>query len=149
MRMIAKLIPALALTLMTPISAYSQTLHDDLVARESTAFGFLVGSHADISRYMTLAAPDYLLVDPAGAIYTADETAAAFKACKLDAYQISDITVRSLSSTSALAIVKVKLDGTCAGQRLPPDYVMTDAWVKHADKWLIQTHTETLVVAQK
>jgi len=134
--------------LLVPLLACAQTVQDTLTKRESDASRYLVGPQADGARYMAMASPDYLLIDPTGAIYTAEQSLATFNTCKFDSYHIKNINVRSLSPESAIAVMQVSLDGTCAGQKVPPNYVMVDAWVKRSSKWFIQLHTETVVVSQ-
>ncbi|HSE18247.1 MAG TPA: nuclear transport factor 2 family protein [Pyrinomonadaceae bacterium] len=64
-------------------------------------------------------------------------------ACDVKSYELSDIKVTFLSSSTAIMTYKSAQDATCAGQAVPPTVWSSSVYVLRGGRWLAASHQET------
>lgn len=64
--------------------------------------------------------------------------------CEVKSYELSDIKVTFLNSSTAFITYKSTQDGTCGGQALPPAAWSSSLYVLRGGKWLAASHQETV-----
>jgi hypothetical protein len=64
---------------------------------------------------------------------------------KLEAFELSNPTVLSLTENVAVLAYKVHEELTVGGQRVSLDAADSSAWVKRDGRWLCALHTESLL----
>jgi len=64
--------------------------------------------------------------------------------CEVKSYELSDIKVAFINSSTAIITYKSTQDGTCGGQALPPAAWSSSVYVMRGGKWLAVSHQETV-----
>ena len=64
--------------------------------------------------------------------------------CEVKSYELSDIKVAFLNSSTAIITYKSTQDGTCGGQALPPAAWSSSVYVMRGGKWWAASHQETV-----
>jgi uncharacterized protein DUF4440 len=64
-------------------------------------------------------------------------------ACDVKSYELSDIKVTFLSSSTAIITYKSAQDATCAGQAVPPVVWSSSVYVMRGGRWFAASHQET------
>ena len=64
-------------------------------------------------------------------------------ACEVKSYELSDIKVTFLSSSTAIMTYKSTEDATCGGQAVPPIVWSSSVYVMRGGRWLAASHQET------
>src|SRR6185369_16625507 len=60
--------------------------------------------------------------------------------CEVKSYELSDIKVAFINSSTAIITYKSTQDGTCGGQALPPAAWSSSVYVMRGGKWLAVSH---------
>jgi ketosteroid isomerase-like protein len=66
--------------------------------------------------------------------------------CDVKSYTLSDEQMTPLGADAAIISYKAAVDGTCAGQKIPPETWAASLYVREGDKWKGAFHAETPVV---
>ena len=87
---------------------------------------------------------DSIMVGDSG---VADKTA-AIKAldgttCEVASYELSDIKVTFLNSSTAIITYKSAQDATCGGEKIPPTVWASSVYVMRGGRWYAASHQET------
>ena len=64
--------------------------------------------------------------------------------CDVKSYELSDIKVTFINSSTAIITYKSTQEGTCGGQALPPAAWSSSVYVMRGGKWLAVSHQETV-----
>jgi hypothetical protein len=64
--------------------------------------------------------------------------------CDVKSYELSDIKVAFINSSTAIMTYKSTQDGTCGGQTLPPAAWSSSVYIMRGGKWLAVSHQETV-----
>jgi hypothetical protein len=64
-------------------------------------------------------------------------------ACDVKSYELSDIKVTFLNSSTAIITYKSAQDATCAGQAVPPVVWSSSVYVMRGGRWFAASHQET------
>jgi hypothetical protein len=108
-------------------------------------------AEGDFATVRSLFAKDFVDVDDH--IHAVDALLVTLKHCKLESYELRDLQVRILSSSSALTAYHVVNTFNCGTEEKPQlknnDNNAITVWVRQSGKWLVQAHTETPVAAVK
>jgi Domain of unknown function (DUF4440) len=70
-------------------------------------------------------------------------------ACEIKSYALSDEQISPLGKNAALITHKVTVNGTCAGQKIPPNSWAAGVYVRDGNKWKATFHAEAPVVDPK
>ena len=64
--------------------------------------------------------------------------------CEVKSYELSDIKVTFITSSTAIITYKSTQEGTCGGQALPAAAWSSSVYVMRGGKWLAASHQETV-----
>ena len=70
-------------------------------------------------------------------------TAMEGEACEVTSYELSDIKVTFLSSSTAVMTYKSAQDATCGRQKVPPVVWSSSVYVMRGGRWYAASHQET------
>ena len=70
-------------------------------------------------------------------------TAMEGMACEVTTYELSDIKVTFLNSSTAIMTYKSTQDATCGGQKVPPTVWSSSVYVMRGGRWYAASHQET------
>ena len=90
-----------------------------------------------------LAADAVMIGDSGVADKKASLTAMEGMACEVKSYELSDIKVTFLNSSTAIITYKSAQDATCAGQAVPPVVWSSSVYVMRGGRWFAASHQET------
>ncbi|MEQ1606117.1 MAG: nuclear transport factor 2 family protein [Pyrinomonadaceae bacterium] len=80
-------------------------------------------------------------VDKAGIIKRITETK-----CEVASYSLSDEKMTPVGNDAIALTVKVTIDGTCGGQKLPSPVMSASLYVRNGDKWRSAYHNDVVVL---
>lgn len=141
--MMMPVVLAIAAAVALPAAATPDPLQAELLAISDR---FMAGwQQRDFAKVATTITPDFIFAFEEGA-QSRDAMMAGIKGCQLAHYAFSDVRLVRLSPTSAALVYRINQDITCAGQRVPPDTINTDTFVRADGKWLIRLTTQTIFV---
>jgi hypothetical protein len=66
--------------------------------------------------------------------------------CEIKSYALSDEQLNLLGKREALITYKATIDGTCGGQKLPPNSWAASVYVRDGDRWKNVFHAESPIV---
>jgi hypothetical protein len=69
--------------------------------------------------------------------------------CEIESYALSDEQMQPLGNDAALITHKTTVDGTCNGQKVPPDSWVASVYVRDGDTWKAAFHAEAPIAAPK
>lgn len=64
--------------------------------------------------------------------------------CEVKSYELSDIKVAFINSSTAIMTYKSTQEGTCGGQALPAAAWSSSVYIMRGGKWLAVSHQETV-----
>jgi uncharacterized protein (TIGR02246 family) len=64
-------------------------------------------------------------------------------ACEVTSYELSDIKVTFLNSSTAIMTYKSAQDATCGGEKVPPSVWSSSVYVMRNGRWYAASHQET------
>src|SRR5690349_22073957 len=70
-------------------------------------------------------------------------TAMEGEACEVTSYELSDIKVTFLNSSTAIMTYKSAQDATCGGEKVPPSVWSSSIYVMRGGRWYAASHQET------
>ena len=70
-------------------------------------------------------------------------TAMEGEACQVTTYELSDLKVTFLSSSTAILTYKSTQDATCGGEKVPPTVWSSSVYVMRGGRWYAAAHQET------
>ena len=70
-------------------------------------------------------------------------TAMEGEACEVTTYELSDIKVTFLNSSTALLTYKSTQDATCGGEKVPPAVWSSSLYLMRNGRWYAASHQET------
>jgi hypothetical protein len=95
----------------------------------------------DLAAFQAFLLPDFLDVEKT--IQTRDQIMANLGTCTLVSSKIRNHQLRMLSPDAAVLTYSRSSETICGASHLTGDYNATTTWVRRANKWLVQIHTET------
>ena len=70
-------------------------------------------------------------------------TAMEGEACEVTTYELSDIKVAFLNSSTAILTYKSTQDATCGGEKVPPTVWSSSLYLMRGGRWYAASHQET------
>ena len=64
-------------------------------------------------------------------------------ACEVKSYELSDLKVTLLNSSTAILTYKSTQDATCGGEKVPPTVWSSSVYVMRGGRWYAASHQET------
>jgi uncharacterized protein DUF4440 len=64
--------------------------------------------------------------------------------CEVKSYDLSEIKVTFVNSSTAIITYKSTQEGTCGGEALPASVWSSSVYVMRGGKWLAASHQETI-----
>ena len=71
-------------------------------------------------------------------------TAMEGEACEVTTYELSDLKVTFLNSSTAILTYKSTQDATCGGEKVPPAVWSSSVYVMRSGRWYAASHQETI-----
>jgi hypothetical protein len=71
-------------------------------------------------------------------------SAMAGEACEVKTYELSDLKVTFLNSSTAILTYKSTQDATCGGEAVPPTVWSSSVYVMRGGRWYAASHQETI-----
>ncbi len=71
-------------------------------------------------------------------------TAMEGEACEVTTYELSDLKVTFLNSSTAILTYKSTQDATCGGEAVPPTVWSSSVYVMRGGRWYAASHQETI-----
>jgi hypothetical protein len=119
-------------------------LSDEIVACEKRVYDTFLGPRPDVKALQKLLLPDYLYIQPGGAIWTREENIASLESgVVFSSIEIKNPQVRKLSPTSAVIVARLLIEAAVGEHNLSTETLTSTVWVKQNGKWLAQLHTST------
>ncbi len=71
-------------------------------------------------------------------------TAMEGEACEVKSYELMDLKVTFLNSSTAILTYKSTQDATCGGEAVPPTVWSSSVYVMRGGRWYAASHQETV-----
>ncbi|HWF89026.1 MAG TPA: nuclear transport factor 2 family protein [Pyrinomonadaceae bacterium] len=98
----------------------------------------------DMKAFRANLAADAIMIGDSG---VADKktalTAMEGSSCEVTSYELSDIKVTFLNSSTAVITYKSAQDATCGGEKVPPAVWSSSIYVMRGGRWYAASHQET------
>jgi Domain of unknown function (DUF4440) len=117
---------------------------DKILALENEVWESMLGPKIDTTHIQQAWAPGCLVVTASGDTVPAEQYITSLRGCKVASFVMNNPQVRLLSANSGVIVYRLTLVGK--HRDFEAGLVQLDVsttWVRRAEKWMVQLHTET------